>query len=56
MSAVIKEKQTFQHGFRIGVALLPSLLLVAEIGGKIALGVLMVRAHMLLLLQCKQIT
>lgn len=38
-----KQGQTFQHGLRVGVALVPSLLLVAEIGGKVALGVLMVR-------------
>ncbi len=37
------QQQSFRHGRRTGVALLPSLLLVTEIGGKAAIGVLLVR-------------
>ena len=42
-SAASATSQSFQHGLRVGVALLPNLLLVAEIGGKVAIGVLLVR-------------
>ena len=42
MSGAPAAPKSLQHGLRVGAALLPNLLLVAEIGGKVAVGMLLV--------------
>ncbi|KAK9838795.1 hypothetical protein WJX74_003461 [Apatococcus lobatus] len=46
--------KTFQYGLRMGMALLPNLLLVAELGGKAAIGVLLVGAMVAYILDSLQ--
>lgn len=42
MSGAPAAPKSFRHGIKVGAALLPNLLLVAEIGGKVAVGMLLV--------------